>query len=285
MSHREPQLLRVAALIVALPLATIAGPTSAQAQATLPEAATQVTLDEHLGQRLPMGLRFRDPTNRQVVLGDYFRDGKPVVMVLSYYECPMLCGLVLQGMVNSLAQLTWKAGDEYRVLAVSIDPRDRPEQAEKKQRSALAAIGRAGRAGAWPFLVGEASETAALADAIGFRYQYDPQTSQYAHPAAIYVLTPDGRISRYLYGVTYGALDLRLALVEAANGRVGSIVDRVILSCYRYDPATRRYGPTILGFFRLGGALILASVSTLLAPLFVRDRQRRRAPREPGGEP
>jgi protein SCO1/2 len=218
-------------------------------------------------------------------LGDYFRDGKPVIMVLSYYQCPMLCGLVLQGMVSSFKQIPWQVGDQYRVLTVSIDPRDGPVQAEKKQHTALLSIGRSDHPEAWPFLVGEAKESAALADALGFRYEYDPQVEQYAHPAAIYVLTPDGRISRYLYGVTYGVLDLRLALIEAGSGKVGNIVDRVILTCYQYDPASRRYGPTILGFFRVGAALILLSVGTLLALLALRERQRTRRTQGRLGKP
>ena len=168
-------------------------------------------------------------------------------------------------------------GRDFRALTVSIDPRDTPTAAAEKQRSTIAALGYPEAKGAWPFLVGEEASIKALADRLGFRFAYDPSTSQYAHPAVVFALTPDGRISRYLYGTSFSPRDLRLALVEAGAGKTGSIVDRVLVTCYRYDPASRRYSPYILGFLRLGGALILAFVTGLLAVLWVGERRRRRA--------
>ena len=166
--------------------------------------------------------------------------------------------------------------DSAKLLTSDIDPRDRPEAAGQKQESTLAGLGLPGARDAWPFLVGDQASIKALADALGFRFAYDPASDQYAHPAVVFAITPDGRISRYLYGVQFSPRDLRLALIEAGLGKTGSIVDRVLLTCYRYDPSSRRYGPSIVGFIRLGGALILALMTGLLAVLWYGERRRRR---------
>jgi protein SCO1/2 len=188
----------------------------------------------------------------------------------------MLCGLVLRGLVDGLKKLDLRLGDDYQALTVSFDPRDTPAAAERKRASTLLGLGRAGvDPRAWPFLVGEEPAIHALADALGIRYAYDARTDQYAHPAAAIVLTPEGRVSRYLYGIEFPPRDLRLALVEAGEGRTGTIVDRVLLTCYRYDPSARRYGPFVFGFLRIGGALILAVVSGVIAALFVAERRGR----------
>jgi protein SCO1/2 len=273
--------MKRAVAILALALVTfVAAPARAlppTGAISLPPAARAVDLDEHLGQALPLDLDFRDEHGTPVRLGRYFKDKKPVVLALFYYRCPMLCGLVLQGMVQGLKDLDFELGKDYRVLTVSIDPRDGPDVAAKKQHNVLAAMGHPDREDAWPFLVGTEASTGALADALGFRYAYDPRTQEYAHPAAIYVLTPSGRISRYLYGIRYGVMDLRLSLVEAGEGKTGGIVDRVLLTCYHFDPATRRYGPYIFGFMRIGGVVILLSVGTLVGVLFARERRKKRA--------
>jgi protein SCO1/2 len=238
----------------------------------LPPAVRAVDLEEQLGRRLDPSLAFTDMDGRRVRLGETITGDAPVVLVLAYYRCPMLCGLVLAGVVDGMNDLSLRLGKDYRALTVSFDPRDTPERARAKRASTLAALtAPAEGAAAWPFLVGGEAATRALADAVGFRYAYDARTDQYAHPAAIVILTPDGRVSRYLYGTSFLARDLRLALVEASQGRTGTIVDRVLLTCYRYDPATRAYGPFILGFMRLGGGITLVVVGGLLAALFWRD--------------
>jgi protein SCO1/2 len=246
------------------------------APATPPAAVREVDLEEHLGRRLDPALTFTDAEGRRVHLGDYLSGDAPVVLVLAYYRCPMLCGLVLRGVVEGMSQLPFDLGDHYRAITVSIDPRDTPPRALEKQASTLAGLARrADGARAWPFLVGEEPAIHALADDVGFRYAYDARTDQYAHPAAAIVLTSDGRVSRYLYGVTFSARDLRLALVEAGQGRTGTIVDRLVLTCYRYDPAARAYGPFVLGFMRVGGVLVLAVVAGLVAALCAGERRRR----------
>lgn len=273
-----------ALLAAALALIT---PSVVGAESALPPAARQVDIDEHLGEYLPLDLPFVDSSGASVHLGDYFRDGKPVVLALFYYECPMLCGRVLEGMVGGFNQLAWKPGEQFRALTVSIDPRDTAPLAEKKQRNVLASIGRADSPASWPFLVGPSASSSALADRLGFRYAYDAATGQYAHPAVIFVATPDGRISRYLYGIQYSALDLRLALVEAGEGKTGGIVDRIILTCYHFDPASRRYGPYLMGFLRVGGVFILISVVGLVGMLFWRERREKllRSRRDAGAGP
>jgi protein SCO1/2 len=188
----------------------------------------------------------------------------------------MLCGLVLRGAARGLLELGWTPEKEYRVVTVSFDPRDTTEAAREKRQSTLAALGRPlASPGEWPFLTGDEASIRALADTLGFRFAYDARVDAYAHPAAIFALTPDGRVSRYLYGVDFPARDLRLALTEAGEGRSGSIVDRVLLTCYRFDPASRRFGPYIAGFMRLGGAFILVAVAGLVGALALAERRRR----------
>lgn len=279
-----------AALILALSIAAFplpadarpmgpAGALAAGGPAALPPAAREADIEERLGQVVRRDLAFTDMQGRRTRLGDHLEGKKPLVLVLAYYRCPMLCDAVLRGVVDALGKLSLRPGEDYRALTVSFDPRDRPEAARAKRERALSELGRA-RGGApprgfFPFLVGDEPEIRALADDLGFRYGHDRATDQYAHPAAIFVLTPEGRISRYLHGVEYPALDLRLSLLQASEGRVGGIVDRILMTCYRYDPASRRYGPAIAGFFRLGGALTLITVSGLLAALWRRDRKLR----------
>src|SRR4051812_5583276 len=214
--------------------------------------AREVDIEEHLGQRVDPNLVFTDSSGRRVTLGEYLRDGKPAVVSLAYFRCPMLCGLVLRGLAHGLAEVPFRAGEDYRLLTISFDPKDGAAEAARKQEAVLAAFGKKTERAAWPFLVGGAAEIRAIAETFGFRFAYDETIDQYAHPAAVFILPPDGRISRYLYGTVFSPRDLRLSLVEAGSGKVGSIVDRVLLPCYRFDPATRRFGPFIRGFMRIG---------------------------------
>lgn len=241
-----------------------------------PPLAAAIAVEEHLGARLDGTLVFTDMNGAQVRLADVFTGDKPVLLVLAYYRCPMLCGLVLRGTALGLSDLDWTLGREYRVITVSFDPKDTATSAREKRRVTLQSLARAPATGAeWPFLTGDERSIRALADALGFRFAYDAGTDAYAHPAAIFALTPDGRVSRYLYGVEFSARDLRLALTEAGEGRTGSIVDRVLLTCYQFDPASRRFGPYIVGFMRVGGALIAAAMATLLGALWLFERRRR----------
>jgi protein SCO1/2 len=236
-----------------------------------------VDLEEKLGQRIPGELTFTDDRGRVVRLADELQPGRPVLLTLVYYRCPMLCDVVLQGLVKGLVPLGWEPGRQYQGLTVSIDPKDRRGPAELKQHNVLVALGHPRARAGWPFLVGQPPAIQRLADAVGFRYAFDPKSDQYAHPAVAMVLAPDGRISRYLYGVAFRPLDLRLALAEAGQGKVGSIVDRVLLTCFRYDPASRRYGVLVSAVVKGGSALVLLTVVIVLAVLVRYDRRRTRA--------
>jgi len=265
----------VAALALAMALAAPArAGVEAPPAGPVATATRAVDIEERLGGAVDRRLAFTDMDGRRVRLGDYLGGGKPVILVLAYYRCPMLCGLVLRGAVAGLSLLDYRLGEQYHAITVSFDPRERPAAAREKRATALSALGVDPGTREWPFLVGEAEASRALADELGFRYAYDPRTDQYAHPAAVFVLTPEGRISRYLYGTEFSARDLRLALLEASRGEIGTIVDRVIMTCYRYDPASRKYGPFILGFFRLGAVVILATALGMLALLWHRERAR-----------
>lgn len=278
-----PARLCLAALL-AVASGSEAGAKPRAAAAPLPPN-TDVGVDEHLGARVPAGLSFTDGAGRPVRLADLLRPDRPLVLVLSYYRCPMLCDLVLSGLSRPLRELGWTPGREVQLATVSIDPADTPAAARLKQAAVLQALNRPDAATGWPFLIGEPGSVRALADAVGFRYAYDPHSEQFAHSAVVIVLTPDGRVSRYLYGVDFRVLDLRLAAVEAAQGRTGSFVDRALLTCFRYEPSARRYGFYVSSVLKGGASAAILSVGVLLAVLWRNDAQRMRAgrPRSRGG--
>ncbi len=241
----------------------------------LPPAALQaVEIQEQLGATVPLDASFRDQDGKPLSLGEVFRGDRPVVMALVYYDCPMLCGLVMSGMARAMRESGLELGKDFRAISVSFDPREKPALALVRQATYLQSMGRPERTADWRFLTGEEPQIGKVTGAVGFKYAYDPATRQFAHPAAIVVLTPDGKVSRYLYGVEYPGRDLRLALVEAGEGRVGTSVDRILLTCYRYDPSTRRYVPWALGFVRIGAALVALLLAGGLVLLWRRDAKR-----------
>jgi protein SCO1 len=243
----------------------------------LPEALREVDIDEKLGMPIPGDLTFTDETGKKVRLGDLFRSDKPIVLVLAYYHCPMLCDLVLEGTVVALKRNSFKIGKSFSAVTISFDPRDRAHHAAAKKDTVIHALGQPGAAEHWPFLVGDEATVKRLTDAVGYRATYDAATDQYGHPAAILILTPDGRVSRYLYGITYADRDVRFSLIEASGGKIGSITDRIIMSCFRYDPASRRYGVYIFGFLRIGSGVVLAAVAALILTLLRRERRKAQA--------
>lgn len=220
-----------------------------------------VGIDQRLNETVPVDATFRDESGQTVRLGDYF--GKqPVVLVLVYYECPMLCTLVLNGLVSSLKSVNFNAGEHYQVVAVSIDPTETPSLAAAKKKEYLKELGRPGSEQGWHFLTGEESQIRRVTEAAGFRYTYDPQTKQYAHGSAVMVLTPEGRLARYLYGVEYPPRDLRLALVEASQRRIGTPVDAVMLLCFHYDPQSGKYNLFITRLLQVAGGLTALALGT-----------------------
>ena len=223
-----------------------------------PAALREVGLDQRLGEQVPLDLPFRDESGRSVTLRDFVHD-KPVILSLAYYECPMLCTLVLNGMVRALRTLSFDPGKEFEIVTVSFNPADTPELARAKKATYVDAYRRDGADRGWHFLTGDAPAIERLARAVGFRYTYVPAEKQFAHAAAIMVLTPDGTLARYFYGVEYAPRDLRLGLVEAADRKIGSPVDQLMLYCYAYDPATGKYGAIAMRLVRIGG------IATMLA--------------------
>jgi protein SCO1 len=252
----------------------------------MPGPLQKVGYDQKLGGQVPLDRAFRDDTGRPVRLGDYFsgnnRGHRPVLLVLAYYHCPMLCDMVLSGVSGSLRTMNLKPGRDFDVVVASIDPHETTEQAAK---SRLQAIGRYGdtRTGAgWHFLTGPQASISALAESVGFRYVYNAERNEFAHAAGIVILTPEGRISRYLYGVEYAPRDLRLALVESGDGRIGSLIDQALLYCFHYDPVIGRYSAVAMRFIRIGGALTVLGLALMLALLSRRAGARSEEPRALG---
>jgi len=232
-----------------------------------------VGIDQKIGQQLPLDLMFRDENGTDVKLGQFF-GSRPVVLALAYYECPMLCTQVLNGMTGALKTLSFDAGRDFDVVVVSIDPKDNFRLAANKKLTYVTHYGRPQSAGGWHFLTGTEASIKPLTEALGFRYAYDANIRQYAHGAAIYVATPKGVVARYLMGIDFAPRDLRLALVEASNNQLGSVVDRVLLLCYHYDPTAGKYGAATLTAVRIG---FVATVTGFLTFLFVSLRSERRA--------
>jgi protein SCO1/2 len=237
-----------------------------------------VGIDQKLGAHVPLDLPFVDEEGRDVVLGDFFGT-KPVVLVLAYYQCPMLCSLVLNGAVGALQTISLDAGQDFEFVVVSFNPGDTPAMAAAKKHEYLPRYGRDRGPSGFHFLTGRESSIKALTSAVGFKYAYDPAIGQFAHPSLVTVLTPAGSISRYIYGIDFPPYDLRLALVEAGSGQIGTPVDRALLFCYHYDPETGRYGFAILNVVRLGGVLTVAAIGAFVVLSRRRDRRREMMPR------
>jgi protein SCO1/2 len=222
----------------------------------MPSVLRNVGFEPKLNARLPLDLAFRDETGRNVQLREYFTQ-KPVVLALVYYGCPMLCNQVEQGVVGALRMLSFNPGRDYEVVFVSFDPRESPDMAAQKKESAMSHFRRPETASGWHFLTGSKESIDALTQGANFRYSFDQKSNLFAHASGIMLLTPDGRISRYFYGVEYPARDLRLGLVDASAGKIGTPIDRALLFCYQYDPTSARYSASILKIVRLGGVLTI----------------------------
>jgi protein SCO1/2 len=231
-----------------------------------------VGIDQRLDQQVPLDLAFRDEAGRAVRLGDFFGK-RPVVLALVYYDCPMLCTQVLNGLVSALGVVSFDAGREFDVVAVSFDPREKPADAATKKTAYLTRYRRPGAEAGWHFLTGEAASIAALTKAVGFRYRYDAGLDQFAHASAVFVLTPGGRVSRYFFGIEYAPKDLRLGLIEASDSRIGTPVDQILLYCFHYDPKSGKYGAAIVNIVRLAGG---ATVVTLALSIALMSRRARR---------
>jgi len=243
---------------------------------TMPKPLREIGFDQNIGARLPFDAPFTDESGRAVRLGDYF-GARPVVLVFAYYDCPMLCTQVINGLASALDVLSLSPHKDFEIVTISFNPKDTPATATAKKRIYLQRYKKEGAADGWHFLIGEQTSIDRVTKAAGFRYAWDADTKQFAHPTGVIVLTPDGRIARYLFGIEYGPRDLRYALVEASNGALGNVADALLLYCYHYDPMTGRYGFLIMRAVRLAGAAtVLALVSFIV---FMVRTERRRGPR------
>ena len=231
-----------------------------------PDLLKDVGIDQKLDQSIPLDLAFRDEHGNPVQLGQYFRE-KPVILSLVYYNCPMLCTQVLNGLESSLKLIPMDIGKQFNVVTVSVDPTERPVLAEAKQALYSGLYGRPGAAEGWHFLTGDEQQIKRLANAVGFRYAYDPASKQFAHASAIMVLTPKGKISRYFYGIQFPSRDLRLGLVEASQGKIGTPVDQVLLFCYHYDASTGKYGLLISRLIQAAAAATVLAIAGLVLVL------------------
>jgi len=249
----------------------------------LPKALTGVGIDQKLNEQLPLDLVFRDENGKDVKLGEYFGK-KPVLLSLVYYQCPMLCNQVLNGMVTAFKVMAFKPGEEFEVDTVSFDPRETPELAAAKKKTYVDYLPepkRSTAASGWHFLTGDEANIKRITDAVGFRYHFDDATNQFAHASGVFVATPQGKLARYFYGIEYAPRDLRFGLIEAAENKIGSPVDQLLLYCFHYDPATGKYGAAIMNLMRLAGVVTVIAIVGLL--LMLRRRGSRQVDLPAGG--
>jgi protein SCO1 len=238
---------------------------------TRPPRLENVGIEQHLDAQVPADLIFREDTGKSVKLGDYF-GRKPIILNLVYYNCTMLCGEALAGLASAMRLIKFDVGNEFDVVTVSFDPRETPDMAAARKIDYVKRYGRPNAASGWHFLTGQPDAINALTKTVGFQYQYDAKSNQYAHATAIMVLTPEGRISRYFYGVDFPPKDLRMGLVEASQGKIGNAVDAVLLYCYHYDPETGKYGAMVSNILRLAAAATMVLLGGLILILWRLDR-------------
>jgi protein SCO1/2 len=244
-------------------------PYEPRAPSGLPRALTSVGIDQKLNEQLPLDLVFRNENGEDVILGSYFGK-KPVVLSLVYYQCPMLCNQVLNGMVTAFKVMAFKPGEEFEVVTISFDPRETPALAAAKKKTYVDYLPegkRASAASGWHFLTGDEASIKRITDAVGFRYHWDQATEQFAHASGIFVTTPQGKLARYFYGIEYAPRDLRLGLIESAENKIGSPVDQLMLYCFHYDPATGKYGAAVMNLMRVGGVVTVIAIVGLLLVL------------------
>jgi protein SCO1/2 len=226
----------------------------------IPEPLKKVGIEQRLGEMLPLDAQFKDENGQIVRLGDYFGKGRPAIIALVYYECPMLCNQVLNGLTGSLKGVSFNAGKEFDVIAVSFDPKefDKPDLAKNKKESYMGRYGRPGTENGWHFLTGKQESIDAITKAAGFGYEWDEKSNQFAHGSAVMIATPDGKLSRYFYGIDYSPKDVKFGIMESAESKVGSVADELMLYCFHYDPSTGKYG------FQILSALRMTAIATIL---------------------
>lgn len=281
-THPEQRNKAVFSISLAVVLLGVFGAVSF-GQSTRPAVLRDVRIDQKLNDQVPLDLRFRDETGAPVKLRDYFHE-KPVILTLVYYKCPMLCTLVLNGLVRAMKPLGFEPGKDFEIVTVSFDPRENADLAKTKKQSYIQETRHPEYASGWHFLTGDQEPIKRLADSVGFRYVYDPKTDQYAHASAIMVLTPDGKVSKYFYGIDYSTKDLRLGLVEASESKIGSKADELLLFCFHYDPTSGKYGLAISRVLQAGGVITLVALGSFVLFSLRREKRRRLAALSPSTE-
>jgi protein SCO1/2 len=281
--------------VLAVAFCALSGPAYAQREAGFPQPSydimepgtlataklpqfNDVSFKQHLNQQLPLGTAFKDEYGHDVTLAQYFDGERPTVLAFVYYSCPMLCTQVMNGVSQAAKVLPFTAGKDFDVVFISFDPRDKPETAMAKKTALLNYWSMQNQSGAWHFLTGEEPQIKAVTSASGFFYMWDQKSQQYAHLSGVLVLTPDGRLSRYFYGIEYSPKELRMALVESSHGKIGSVVDEVLLYCYHYDPANGKYGAMVMNLVRLGGVLTVLLLGGFI--LLMRRQEKMHPPME-----
>lgn len=277
MRMTEQRVLHCSRLLAWSALACLAMPggVTAQLLEDTPPELDGVGITEHLDASLPLDLTFLDEDGNVVALGEYFRDGTPVLLNFVYFDCPMLCNVLLDGFLAGLRDLEWTAGDEFEIVTISIDPKDTPEGATIKRDHYVKRLERPEAAAGWHFLTGTQENITEITDAVGFEYRLDEASREYMHAAAVYVATPEGRLARYLYGVMFEPQTLRLSLVEASSGKIGSTLDQLLLFCFAYDHTAGRYGPAAMKLMRVFAAIMVVAVGTFMATHWKREEHRR----------
>jgi protein SCO1/2 len=276
-------LVAKALMVIGVGALTALAPLNSQARDVLPEqpgmanetpkALEDVGIEEHLGDQVDLDLVFKDEQGQPVTLREYVKDGKPLLLSLAYYACPNLCNFHLNGLNQTFKKLKEPLGQDFNFVVVSIDPRETSDLAAKKKESYLRAYGRSEGNAGWHFLVGDEANIHPLAKAVGFKYHWDESEQQWAHTSAAYVITPQGKISRYLYGIDFSPQTLRLSLVEASGGKVGSLTDRLILYCFHFDPKANKYTLVAMNAMRFGGGFAVLVMAAFLIPFWLRSRR------------
>jgi len=269
-------MLLAATFAVAQPPSSFEDKSTQPASQVAPSDLANVGIDQRLNQQVPLDLEFKDETGKAVKLADYFQSGKPVILNLVYYTCPMLCGEELAGEASALSMLKFAPGKEYEIVSVSFNPDETPNDATAAKKTYIARINEhldpKTDGSGWHFLTGAQPQIKQLADAVGFHYRRDLRTKQFIHATAILIVTPAGKIAQYYYGVEYSPKDIRLGLIEASRGNIGNVVDEVLLYCYHYDPKTGRYGAVVTNMMRLAGAATMLILGGFLIVMFRRDK-------------
>ena len=265
-------LFAISAAIAQPPAAFMEKGNTGPASQVDPAGLKDIGIDQHLDTQLPLDLQFKDENGNIVKLGDYFKKGRPVILTFVYYQCPMLCSEVLQGLNSALETMNFSAGNQFEVVTVSIDPRDTPELAKEKKANYLKEYNRPGAEDGWHFLtISDPQNVAKLANVAGWKYRWDPKMQQFIHTAGIMIVTPQGKLAQYYYGVEYAPKDLRLGLVEASQDKIGNLVDRVVLYCYHYDPRTGKYGAVVSNLLRIFGAATVLLLGGFIVLMVRRD--------------